>query len=97
MNLQLKFLLFFLKVVSAEVCLFPKELNLFALDASCLGTPSLQSLPCGNALDYNPTTMWHPSSQQENYFTLHLSQRVPIAFIKILQHKWVHGYAKKVK
>ena len=33
-----------LEIVSSEPCFAPKELNLFALGASCGGTPSLRGM-----------------------------------------------------
>ncbi len=78
-------------------CLFPHELNLIELDASCSGTPSLQLLPCEQALDYNTDTVWHPRNDQERYFTLRLGQKVVISHIRIMQFRWVHGSAKKLR
>ena len=47
------FVCFIQKICSKE-CFYPKELNLFVLGASCLGTPS--ATPCSSAFDYNYNT-----------------------------------------
>ena len=74
-----------------------KELNLFRLQASCLGTPSMNELPCGMAIDYNVNTMWSPNNQYDQYFDLTLSRKVGIKEIDILQYEWSHGRATKVR
>ena len=84
--------------VSSEPCLVPKELNLFALGADCFATYSSPDLPCQMALDYNTITTWHPSNQESIiFFELTLNRPVPIKYLELLQHKWAHGYVKRIE
>merc|ERR1712086_1169499 len=83
-----------LEIVSSEPCFPPKELNLFALGASCGGTPSLRGLPCQHALDYDNSTIWMPNDQYRQYYVLSLNRKTRITSVAILQNKWSHGHAK---
>ena len=93
---------FLLKIVvilarKSRRCFSTSELDFFALGAICHGTPSMASLPCEHALDYNPITIWHPPRQDNQFFELTLNQKVGLNYIEILQNKWPHGYARKIR
>ena len=78
-------------------CFSTSELDFFTLGAICHGTPSMPALPCEHALDYNPITIWHPPRQENQFFEVTLNRKVGLNYIEILQNKWPHGYARKIR
>ena len=100
--MKCQFLLtFLLQIVKAQFsskrCFSTTELDFYSLGAICHGTPAMPTLPCDHAIDYNPATIWHPSSQENLFFELTLNRKVGLKYIEILQNKWPHGYARKVR